>query len=288
MATTDLLTRHARNEEAAGKLLRRFCWPAGRPVCPRCGHDRIYTLAEGRWRCAACRYTFHALTGRFAGQAGLTARQWLRLLRRFVAEQTARAMAVELELAYNTVYKAVTLTRLAILSGSLDGRAILHSRLGPELGFARGSLRPVPLDAPLAAVPVFGILERGDMVFADFLPDLTPEELLHYNSSFSLPLARLGGMVYSDRLRRYDALVACGSELLSRRLVEIPGRRPAADARERGFWPFARERLGRYRGITSRKFPLYLKELEFRYNHRNEDIIPILLENICALVPDLA
>lgn len=287
MATVDQLARHARNEVVAARLLRRYCWPDGQPVCPRCGRLRIYALAEGRFRCAGCRYTFHALSGRFVGQAGLTARQWLRLLAAFVAEKTARAMAGELELAYNTVYKAVTLVRLALLAGSLDGLAILRGRLGPELGFSGGCLHPVPLDAPLAAVPVFGLLERGDMVFADFLPDLTPEDLLHFNTHFSLPLARLGGMIYTDRLRRYDALVACGSELLSRRLVEIPGRRPAVDERIEGFWPFARERLGRYRGITARKFPLYLKELEFRFNHRDADIVPVLLTNICSLVPNL-
>jgi transposase len=279
------LTRQVRSEEAARKLLRRCCWPAGRPVCPRCGHRKVYALAEGRWRCAACRYTFHVLTGRFVGLAGLTARQWLGLLERFVAEQTTRGLAADLSVAYNTAYKAVTLVRLAILSASLDGRAILESRLGPELGFSGASLRPVPLDAPLAAVPVFGLLERGGMVFADFLPEVTPEDLLHYNGHFSLPLARLGSLVYSDRFRRYDTLLACGSDTLSRGLVDIPSRRPAVEARGAGFWPFLRERLGRYRGITARKFPLYLKELEFRFNHRDEDIIQLLLENICSLVP---
>ena len=132
-------------------------------MCPRCGHRRIYVLTEGRWRCAACRYTFQMLTGRFAGQTGLAARQWLRLVARFVSEQTTRTLANELNLAYNTAYKAVTLIRLAILAASLDGLAILQSRLGPELGFSGTSLRPVPQNAPLAAVPVFGLLERGGM-----------------------------------------------------------------------------------------------------------------------------
>ena len=283
----DLLARHARCEDSARRLLERYCWPRGRTACPRCGQDKIYVLAEGRRRCARCRYTFHALTGRFAGLAGLTPRQWLRLLAHFVADKTTRTMSADLGLAYNTAYKAVTAIRLAILAASLDGRAILAGRLGPELGFAGGVLQTVPQDAPLAAVPVFGILEQGGLVFADFLPERTPEDLLHYNAHFSLPLARLGGVVYSDRLRSYDALMACGSESLNRRFVEIPGRRPAVESREEGFWPFARQRLGRYRGITARKFPLYLKELEFRYNHRDEDITPILLTDICSFVPDL-
>ncbi|MHC1789032.1 transposase [Solidesulfovibrio sp.] len=281
------LARHAKTEESARKFLERQCWPGGRPVCPRCGAGKTYVLAEGRVRCAGCRYTFRVLTGRFAGLAGLTPRQWLRLLTLFAAEETAYAMAAALGLAYNTAYKAATVVRLSILAASLDGLEILKSPLGAELGSAARTLRPAGPDAPLAAVPVFGILERGTMVFTDYLPNLTPEDLLHFNRNFSLPLSRLGTIVYSDRYLRYDALVACGSDLLTRRLIEIAGRTPAVDPRRAGFWPYARERLVRFHGVTARKFPLYLKELEFRYNHQDQDIMPILLANLSSLVPDL-
>lgn len=281
------LTRHVRTEESARKFLERQCWPGGHPVCPRCGAGRAYALAKGRVRCAGCRYTFHALTGRFAGMAGLTPRQWLRLLTLFANDETSHAMAAALALAYNTAYKAATVVRLSILAASLDGVAILKSPLGAELGSAARAMRPTVADERLAAVPVFGILERSRMVFIDYLPNLTPEDLLHFNRNFSLPLSRLGAIVYSDRYLRYDALVACGSDLLNRRLVEVAGRAPAVDPRQTGFWPYARERLVRFHGVTARKFPLYLKELEFRYNHRDQDILPILLANISSLVPDL-
>jgi transposase-like protein len=35
-----------------------------------------------------------------------------------------------------------------------------------------------------------------------------------------------------------------------------------------GFRGFARERLLKFHGVSAEKFPLYLKEMEFRYNHR--------------------
>lgn len=281
------LKRHAKTEAASRRLIERQCWPGGQPVCPRCASKKAYVLAEGRRRCAACRYTFHALTGRFAGLAGLTPRQWLRLLELFAAEETAHAMAAALAVAYNTAYKAATIVRLAILAESLDGLAILRGRLGRELGFSGKTLHPAPADAPLAAVPVFGILERGGMAFVDYLPDMSPEDMLHFNLHFSLPLSRLGAIVYSDRYQRYQTLVTCGAEVLSRRFVEVAGRSPALAEDRDGFWAYARERLVRFHGVTARKFPLYLKDLEFRFNHRDDDILPILLANICSFVPDL-
>lgn len=281
------LDRHGKNEEAARKFLERCCWTGGRRICPRCRSDKTYVLAEGRVRCAGCRYTFHCLSGRFAGLAGLSPRLWLRFLRLFAAEETVHAMAIALSVAYNTAYKAATATRLAIIAASLDGPAVLAGPLGRELGFDGKTVRPRAADAPLAAIPVFGILERNDLVFIDYLQDMRPEDLLHFNLNFSLPLSRLGSIVYSDRYQRYAALVTCGSDLLCRRFVEVTGRNPAVDPHQTGFWPFARERLIRFHGVTARKFPLYLKELEFRYNHRSEDIHRILLENLCALVPNL-
>lgn len=281
------IRRLARSEAGARRAIVRQCWPSGHPVCPRCGQEKTYALAEGRVRCAGCRYTFHVLSGRFAGLTALSPLQWLRVLVLFADEETAHAMAASLGLAYNTAYKAATLIRLAILAASLDGRAILCGPLGRELGVANKTLRPPAADVPLATVPVFGILERGGLAFVDYLPDMSPEDILHFNLHFSLPLSRLGSVVYSDRYQRYETLLACGSDVLARRFVEVAGRVPAVTPRQDGFWAFARERLTRFHGVTARKFPLYIKELEFRYNHRETDILPILLANICAFVPDL-
>jgi transposase len=39
-----------------------------------------------------------------------------------------------------------------------------------------------------------------------------------------------------------------------------------------GFWSWAKERLIKHHGVSKDNFPLYLKELEFRYNHNNSTI----------------
>ena len=44
------------------------------------------------------------------------------------------------------------------------------------------------------------------------------------------------------------------------------------------FWSFAKERSMKYNGVDPMKFPLYLKELEVRYNHRDRDIFNDLLQ----------
>ena len=39
-----------------------------------------------------------------------------------------------------------------------------------------------------------------------------------------------------------------------------------------GFWSYAKQRLIKFHGVSKEKFPLYLKEMEFRYNHRHQDL----------------
>ena len=52
-----------------------------------------------------------------------------------------------------------------------------------------------------------------------------------------------------------------------------------------GFWSYAKERIMKFHGVSKEKFPLYLKEMEFRYNNRNNDILTLLVKNLCNTVP---
>jgi transposase-like protein len=43
------------------------------------------------------------------------------------------------------------------------------------------------------------------------------------------------------------------------------------------FWGFAKHRLTKFHGVSKCAFPLHLKETEFRFNHRNNDLYKVLL-----------
>jgi transposase len=273
-----------RAEATARRQLVARCYAGRERFCPRCRGTKVYALAEGRLRCAACRYTFHEFTGRFLNVGGLTCRDWLRAARLFARETTVSRMAESLSLAYNTVYRAVTVLRFAIVAAAPDAAQILFGDTGRMMGYDGGRISlSLPPD-PEAAIPVFGVIERPDWTFVDLVPDLRVEHVIHFNLNFSLNVARLGKVVYTDRYQHYDALMFCGGED-SGRYADILDRTPYLDTRQGGFWSFARDRLARYNGVSARRFPLYLKELEFRHNHRNVDILPILLSYLCSFVP---
>ncbi len=39
-----------------------------------------------------------------------------------------------------------------------------------------------------------------------------------------------------------------------------------------GFWSYAKHILYNYRGVSKYHFPMYLKEIEYRFNHRGENL----------------
>ena len=49
-----------------------------------------------------------------------------------------------------------------------------------------------------------------------------------------------------------------------------------------GFWNYAKERLMKFHRVSKEKFLYYLKELEFRYNNRDniEDMVYVTLDRI--------
>jgi transposase len=274
-----------KSEAAARRYLLRHCWKNKQRHCPRCGHTKIYTLADNRMRCAECRYTFHDFSRRWINMGGLSCRDWLRLIKLFELELTTHRMVSQLRLSYNTVYKAITTLRFAILAHALDASQLLDGELGRNIGFENGRICLGQGREKMYGFPVFGFLERNNWAFVDLLPGMEAETVFHFNLNFQLKLMRMGNIMYSDRYRRYDALIFCGDASLPMKYIKSHEHVAYVDSLKGGFWNFARNRLKRYNGVTPRRFPLYLKELEFRYNHKDSDIFPLLVRHLTDFVP---
>ncbi|GFM37152.1 IS1595 family transposase [Desulfovibrio psychrotolerans] len=274
----------ARNEERAREYLLSHCWPSHQRFCPRCRAPRHYTLSAGRYRCAECRYTFQELSGRWINNGNLPPLTWLRIVDLFAREKNVHELASELDLSYNAAYKAVTTIRFAIMAHAMDAAQMF----GPETGlgiYLKGKkLTGIPRESSRTAIPVFGILERNGWVFIDLVSGISAETVFHFNHSFHLAMHRNGYIVHTNRYRHYDTLVFCGDDSLPYQYIRR-GEVPEHTA-EGSFWAFAEQRLKRFKGVTPQRFPLYLKELEFRYNHPSGDIFDTLVRYLCDLVPE--
>ena len=125
---------------------------------------------------------------------------------------------------------------------------------------------------------VFGLIKRKGKVYTQFVKNCSVATLLplikeHVNS---------GSEIYTEGFKAYDGLVDAGYKKHHR---VIPAQNKSAKGRKHinsieNFWGLAKTRLFKFRGIHKSTFYLHLKECEFRFNYRNENLYQLLLKMI--------
>jgi len=267
-----------KNESTARKYLLGFCWKNQQRFCPRCRSRSFTKLGDGRRRCKRCGYLYHDFSGRWINLSRLAPDQWLRVVKLFELELPASAIARQAGIAYNTAHRAVTVLRMAILAHGEDAPSLLPimmGRGGPLSGGGRQGSDGSWED------PVFGLTFRDGGVMVNVIQGCKAEDLL----GSAAEKGRHGNVLCAERFEAYDSILYSGfNRLAVGHGKNYPGDRGHVNGLE-GFWSFAKERLMRHHGISGRYFPLYLKELEFRYNHRQQALFDQLCRFLCGFVP---
>jgi transposase len=122
---------------------------------------------------------------------------------------------------------------------------------------------------------VFGIFQRNGHVFTEIVPDARKRSLLPVIRG----RVRLDSVIHTDGWRAYDGLVDVGYAKHFR-VQHGDNEFAAPNSHINGiesFWAFAKHRLTKFKGVPKHTFYLHLKETEFRFNHRREDLYKIML-----------
>jgi transposase len=272
-----------KTENRARLYLRKNCWKNRHVFCTTCKSYQVYRIPDKRYRCKRCGYKFHDFTGRWINKLNIPFKKWLWIIKLFELEVSARKIAQQVQLSYPTVLKAVTIIRIAIVANTNNYQELLNGEIELDETYFGGKRKGKRGRGAAGKVPVFGIYERNGTVRVEVVKNVTAEALLN----MTVKTVRRGSIVYTDKFRSYDALMFCGYRHLridhkkrfTRGKVYINGLE--------GFWSYAKERIIKFHGVSKEKFPLYLKEMEFRYNNRGKDIFTSLGKYICSPVPNL-
>ena len=123
---------------------------------------------------------------------------------------------------------------------------------------------------------VFGLFKRGGQVYTEIVPDCSKKTL----QAIIRGKIDVAAMVNTDGWRGYDGLVDVGFD---RHFRVRHGRDEFVQGVSHingieSFWSFAKARLHPFKGVPKHTFLLHLKESEFRFNHRYEDLYKRLLK----------
>jgi transposase-like protein len=123
---------------------------------------------------------------------------------------------------------------------------------------------------------VFGLLKRGNSVYTEIVP----------NASKPTLQAIIGGkvdpnsIIHTDGGRGYDGLVDIG---IDRHFRVNHGNNEFVTGSQHvngieSFWSYPKHRLAQFHGVAKHTFELNLKETEFRFNHRHQNLYLALLK----------
>lgn len=122
---------------------------------------------------------------------------------------------------------------------------------------------------------VFGLLERHGRVYTTVVEHLTADELMQHIKAKT----RKGSVYYTDAFRGYRSLKRYGKHHTVNHAKSLVDKKTKNHINGiEGFWSYAKHILYNYRGVSRYHFPMYLKEIEYRFNYRNENLFKRFLK----------
>ena len=125
---------------------------------------------------------------------------------------------------------------------------------------------------------VFGIFKRQGKVYTEIVPDARKKTL----EDIIRGKVAVESVIHCDGWRGYNGLVDVGYDKHYRvhhDLDEFARGSSHINGIE-SFWSYAKRRLARFNGLRKEHFLFHLKETEFRFNHRNDNLYSILLKRL--------
>ena len=125
--------------------------------------------------------------------------------------------------------------------------------------------------------PVFGLLQRDGNVRVEIVKNCSKAQLMPIIQGHILE----GSTINTDGWKAYDGLILNGYKHY--RVYHSHNEFARGKCHVNGiesFWSFAKRRLAQFNGVAKHTFYLHLKECEWRFNHRHDDLYAILLKEL--------
>jgi transposase-like protein len=216
------------------------------------------------------------MENKYLKRSHISEAKFRQVVRLFCEDMTAVQIASLTGLNRNSVNRLLTHIRTVIAAGCeaaspLSGEVELdESYFGPRRVRGRRGR------GAGKKVIVFGLLKRQGKVYTQIVPNASRETLKQIVQAKVEP----DSTIYSDGWRSYDGLVDWGYKKhyrVNHGQNEFARGHSHINGIE-NFWGIAKVRLAKLRGLRQDHFKLHLKECEFRYNMRHEDMYHTLLE----------
>ena len=216
------------------------------------------------------------MKNKYAKRAHISERKFQQLVRLFSADLDACQIARLTGLNRNTVNRYLTKIRQRLVEYCETQSPYSGEVEVDESFFGARRIKGKRGRGAYGKTIVFGIFQRNGHVYTEIVPNCSKATL----QAVIRGRVELESIIYSDRWRGYNGLVDVG---YGKHLRIDHSKDEFAKGRNHingieGFWGHAKTRLVRFRGMAPSTFNLHLKECEFRFNHRGQDLSRLILK----------
>jgi transposase len=202
-------------------------------------------------------------------------RREIAILQGFYQQQPAYRLASDLGLDAKTITRVYQRLRMVLFhTAELEG-AKLSGEIEMDESYFGGVRKGQRGRGARGKSIVFGLLEQGGRVYTKVVESVSAGALMTHIENHT----RKGSVYYTDAFRGYQSLQRFGKHLVVNHSKEFVNQRTKNHINGiEGFWSYAKHILYNYRGVSRYHFPMYLKEIEYRYNHRKENVFKLFLQ----------
>jgi transposase len=202
-------------------------------------------------------------------------RREIAILQGFYQQQPAYRLASDMGVDAKTITRVYQRLRMALFHvAELEGSK-LSGEIEMDESYFGGVRKGKRGRGAGGKSVVFGLLERDGRVYTKVVEDTTAQTLMTHIEQHT----RKGSVYFTDAFRSYNSIKQFGKHNVVNHSKDFvnPKTKNHINGIE-GFWSYAKHILYNYRGVSKYHFPTYLKEIEFRFNHRQENVFKLFLK----------
>ena len=206
----------------------------------------------------------------------ISQKKFRQILRYFSLDLTASQITALTGLNRNTINRYLSLIRRAIALHCESESPFAGEIELDESYFGAKRIRGKRGRGACGKTIVFGIYKRNGCVYTEIVPNCSRRTL------YAIVKGKVSqdSTIHTDGFRSYDSIVDLGYQKhyrINHGKDEFAIGTNHINGIE-GFWGLAKVRLVKFRGMRKSTFYLHLKECEFRFNYRKENLYSILLK----------
>jgi len=217
------------------------------------------------------------MKNKYVNRSKISEAKFRQLIKLFALDLTATQATELTGLNRNTVNRFYSAIRQRIYEYSQMASPISGEVEADESYFGSRQVRGKRGRGASGKTIVFGLFKRGGKVYTEIVPDVKSATL----QDIVRGRVDIESIIHTDGWRGYDGLVDLGYEKHFR-VNHAKNEFSKGDGNHingiESFWGYAKHRLIKFNGIPKTLFEIYLKETEFRFNNRGNNLYHVLLK----------